>query len=102
MKAKLGENVKVGQFTTIYVNVEIADNIVIEGYCEIGVQNHLSKGETLYIGENSHIRSHSAFYEGSTFLMVVRFEVDPLREVEAAFNVLKKTMSPLRGPCSTV
>ncbi|MDP0590168.1 MAG: hypothetical protein QS748_13665 [Candidatus Endonucleobacter bathymodioli] len=65
--ATIGGNVSIGQFTTIYDNVIIGDNVTIEGYCEIGVSNNLSEGLPLYIGNNSHIRSHSIFYEGSKF-----------------------------------
>ena len=31
-KARIGQNVSIGQFTTIYDNVVIGDNTVIEGY----------------------------------------------------------------------
>ena len=37
-KARIGQNVSIGQFTTIYDNVVIGDNTVIEGYCELGVR----------------------------------------------------------------
>ncbi|MCZ2339363.1 MAG: hypothetical protein LC127_14465 [Chitinophagales bacterium] len=46
----------------MYDNVEIAENTVIEAFCEIGVSNHLSGGETLYIGQ-THILGLSIFYE---------------------------------------
>ena len=67
-KAVIGANVKIGPYTIIYDNVEISENTTIEAFCEIGLSNHLSNGEKLYIGKNSHIRSHSVFYEGSVFL----------------------------------
>ena len=63
-KAKIGRNVKFGNFVTLYDNVEIGDNSIIESYCEIGKSNGLEKG-SLIIGANSHIRSHSILYGGS-------------------------------------
>ena len=66
-KAIIGKNVTIGANTIIYDHVSIADNTVIGAFCELGVQNHLSGGEILHIGANSNIRSHSIFYEGSTF-----------------------------------
>ena len=66
-KAKIGENVEIGLFTVIGDNVIIGDNVVIESHCIIGYPTKLAKGKPLVVGENSHIRSHSVFYEGSTF-----------------------------------
>lgn len=66
-KAKIGNNVEIGPSTIIYDNVVIGDNSVIGAFCELGVANHLSQGSPLIIGQNANIRSHSIFYEGSTF-----------------------------------
>jgi len=63
-KAKIGKNVKFGNFVTVYDNVEIGDNSVIDSYCEIGISNGREKGP-LIIGSNSRIRSHSVIYCGT-------------------------------------
>jgi len=63
-KAKIGKNVKIGNFVTIYDDVEVGDDSVIESYCEIGYSNGREKGP-LKIGGNAHIRSHSIVYQGS-------------------------------------
>lgn len=64
-KAKIGNNVSFGNFVSVYDNVEIGDNSVVESYCEIGYSNGREKG-TLKIGENARIRSHSIIYQGSS------------------------------------
>lgn len=66
-KAKIGKNVEIGLFTIVGDNVTIGDNAVIESHCIIGYPTRLAKGKPVVIGENSHIRSHGVFYEGSTF-----------------------------------
>ena len=101
-KARIGDNVKIGQFTTIYDNVDIADNTVIEGYCEVGVQNHLSAGETLYIGIGSHIRSHSIFYEGSRFdeRLVTGHRVTVREKTFAGKNLQIGTLTDIQGDCT--
>jgi len=63
-KAKIGKNVKFGNFVTVYDNVEIGDNCIIDSYCEIGISNGREKGP-LIIGPNSKIRSHSVLYCGT-------------------------------------
>jgi len=62
--AKIGSNVKFGNFVTVYDDVEIGDNSVIESYCEIGYSNGREK-RPLKIGDNAKIRSHSVIYQGS-------------------------------------
>lgn len=101
-KAKIGSNVQIDQFTTIYDNVEIADNTIIEGYCEIGVHNHLSNGEKLYLGANSHIRSHSIFYEGSTFKekLITGHRVTVREKTIAGTNLQIGTLTDIQGHCT--
>lgn len=101
-KAMIGKNVKIGQFTTVYDNVEIAENTVIEGYCEIGVQNQLSDGKILYISKDSHIRSNSIFYEGSTFgeRLITGHRVTVREKTFAGKNLQIGTLTDIQGDCT--
>ncbi len=63
-KARIGQNVSLGNYVTISDDVEIGDNSVIESYCHLGYSNGREGGE-LVIGENAHIRSHSVCYLGA-------------------------------------
>ena len=101
-RAKIGKNVRIGQFTTIYDNVEICDNTTIEGYCEIGVENHLSGGINLYIGKKSYIRSHSIFYEGSFFKekLITGHRVTAREKIIAGKNLHIGTLTDIQGHCS--
>lgn len=100
-KATIGDNVKIGAYTIIYDNVEISNNTIIEAFCEIGVSNHLSNGEKLYIGANSHIRSHSIFYEGSVFLdsLVTGHRVTVREKTKAGENLQIGTLCDVQGHC---
>lgn len=68
--AKIGENVKIGDFSVIYPNVEIGDNSTIGTHCVLGeptmeyYRNQIThEFKPTRIGENSIIRSHSIIYE---------------------------------------
>ena len=100
-KAKIGENVSIGPYSIVYDNVEIGENTIIEAFCEIGVSNHLSQGEKLYLGKNSHIRSHSIFYEGSIFLesLVTGHRVTVREKTRAGKNLQIGTLSDIQGHC---
>ena len=100
--AKIGKNVHIGPFTIVYDNVTIADNVIIESHCEIGVSNHLSGGKSLFIGGDSHIRSHSIFYEGSTFeeKLVTGHRVTVRENTKAGKNLQIGTLSDIQGYCS--
>ena len=65
--AKIGKNVTIGPYSTVNGNCLIGNDTVIEGYCEIGYPTPRAKGVPLVLGERAHIRSHSVFYEGSSF-----------------------------------
>ena len=65
--AKIGNNVSIGPYSIIHKNVVIGDNTEIGAYCEIGLPTNLANGRPLIIGNGAVIRSHSVFYEGSTF-----------------------------------
>jgi len=65
--AKIGRNVVIDDFTVVHDNVVLGDDIVVESHCILGYRSPLSNGRPLIIGDHSHIRSHSIFYEGSSF-----------------------------------
>lgn len=100
-KSIIEEGVAIGDFVTIHDNVHIKKNTIIESYCEIGVSNHLSEGEMLVIGENSHVRSHSIFYEGSTFgsYLVTGHRVTVREKTIAGEGLQIGTLSDIQGHC---
>ncbi|MEZ8120601.1 N-acetyltransferase [Vibrio splendidus] len=100
-KAIIGKNVTIGAFSIIYDNVEISDNCVIESYCELGVANHLSEGNMLVIGKDSHIRSRSTFYEGSEFgeRLVTGHSVTVREKTVVGKNFQLGTLSDIQGHC---
>ena len=100
-KAKIANDVEIGPFTIVYDNVCIEASSVIEGFCEIGVANHLSGGKKLVIGEGSYIRSHSIFYEGSTFgeKLVTGHRVTVREKTVAGKNLQIGTLSDIQGHC---
>lgn len=101
-KAVIGNNVTVGAFSIIHDNVEIGSNVDIGSHCEIGISNHLSGGQPLVIGDNSHIRSHSIFYEGSVFgeKLVTGHRVTVREKTVAGANLQIGTLSDIQGHCS--
>ncbi len=100
-KAKLGENVKIGPFTIVHDNVVIGDNTEIGSNCEIGYPTGLAEGKPLTIGRDSLIRSHSVFYEGSTFgeKLVTGHRVTVRELTVAGKNFQIGTLSDIQGHC---
>lgn len=100
-KAIIGDNVIIGDFVTIHDNVTIGNDSVIESYCELGVANALSGGERLLIGNKAHIRSHSIFYEGSSFGegLVTGHRVTVREKTIAGLNFQIGTLSDIQGHC---
>lgn len=100
-KAALGKNIQVGPYTIIHDNVIVGNNCIIGSHCEIGVANSLSNGKLLYIGNNSHIRSHSVFYEGSKFgdELVTGHQVTVRERTQAGKGLQVGTNSDIQGHC---
>lgn len=101
-KAKLGQNVSIGPFTIVHDNVVIGDNTKIESHCEIGYPTALAEGKPLLIGADSHIRSHSVFYEGSTFgeRLVTGHRVTVREKTLAGANLQIGTLGDIQGSCT--
>lgn len=100
-KAKIGENVKIGAFTIIHDNVELGDDTEIGAYCEIGYPCNRVAGQPLIIGSGSTIRSHSVFYEGSTFGngLVTGHRVTVREGTQAGLNLQIGTLNDIQGSC---
>lgn len=65
--AAIGDSVTIGPFTIVHPNVEIGAGSTVGSHCEIGLPSPLSDVQSLHIGENSIVRSHSVVYGGSSF-----------------------------------
>lgn len=100
--ARIGRDVKIGPFSIVYDNAHIGDGTVIDGYCEIGYPTPLAEGRPLVIGANSTIRSHSVFYEGSTFgdRLVTGHRVTVRENTVAGANLQLGTLCDLQGDCT--
>ncbi|MGL5632948.1 MAG: hypothetical protein ACRDD3_11370 [Azovibrio sp.] len=98
---KLGTNVQIGAFSIIYDNVEIGDNTIIGSHCEIGHPTKLAGGVPLIIGPDSLIRSHSVFYEGSTFgaRLTTGHRVTVRELTQAGINFQIGTLGDIQGHC---
>ncbi len=66
-KADIPRDCTIGPFTVVHDNVRLGEGSTIGSHCEIGVPTAAAEGKPLEIGAGSLIRSHSIFYEGSSF-----------------------------------
>ncbi|MCG9537199.1 N-acetyltransferase [Providencia huaxiensis] len=100
-KAQIAENVTIGPFAIIHDNVIIRENTIIDSYCELGLANNLSEGKMLIISENSHIRSRSTFYEGSTFgpNLITGHSVTVRENTIVGTHFQLGTLSDIQGHC---
>jgi len=98
-KASIGSNVSIGDFTIILDNVVIGDNVSIQSHCLIGQPTSLSDGTPLVIGNDSLVRSHSIFYEGSQFgsALMTGHRVTVREKIEAGDNLQIGTLCDLQG-----
>jgi acetyltransferase-like isoleucine patch superfamily enzyme len=100
--AILGENVKIDPFAIIHGNVRIGDNTYIGSHCEMGLSTSLGDGSPLVIGRQSTIRSHSIFYESSTFgdQLTTGHRVTVREGTHAGCNLQIGTLSDIQGSCT--
>ena len=99
--AKLGKDIEIGPFSIIHSNVVLGDGTRIGSYCELGVPSALGDGSELLIGKNSLVRSHSVFYESSSFgdSLVTGHRVTVRENTKAGFNLQIGTLSDIQGDC---
>lgn len=99
--AKIGENVTIGPFSIIHDNVVIGDGTTIGSHCEIGHPSPSEDSSLLVIGESSLIRSHSVFYQGSTFghRLVTGHRVTVRENTRAGRNLQIGSQSDIQGFC---
>ncbi|MDP2815100.1 MAG: hypothetical protein Q8O19_00290 [Rectinemataceae bacterium] len=64
-KARLGKDLRVGEYVVIHENVEIGNGCTIQDHCVLGVKGP-GTSESLVLGPGAIIRSHSVLYEHST------------------------------------
>lgn len=101
-KAELADDVEVGAFTIVHGNVTIGPRTRIGAFCEIGMPTGLSDGSALTIGADSLIRSHSIFYEASSFgpRLVTGHRVTVREHTRAGLNLQIGTLSDIQGDCT--
>lgn len=99
---RLGDRCRIGPYCVVgEAPVVIGDDVIIEGYCEIGHPAGTATGKPLIIGRNSRIRSHSIFYEGSTFGegLVTGHRVTVRENTQAGAGLQLGTLSDVQGHC---
>lgn len=101
-KAKLGDDVEVGPFSIIHENVILGNRVKIGAYCELGIATPLGDGTPLMLGDDSLIRSHSVFYESSSFGpgLTTGHRVTVREKTLSGAGFQIGTLSELQGDCS--
>ena len=101
-KAKLGDDVEVGPFSVIHENVVLGNKVKVGAYCELGISTPLGDGTPLILGNDSLIRSHSVFYESSSFGpgLTTGHHVTVREKTISGAGFQIGTLSEIQGDCS--
>ncbi|MBL1320388.1 MAG: hypothetical protein COA63_004925 [Methylophaga sp.] len=101
-EAKLGSDVEIGPFTIIHENVILGKGVKVGAYCELGIPTALGDGSPLNIGDDALIRSHSVFYESSSFKagLVTGHRVTVRENTIAGTSFQIGTSTEIQGDCS--
>lgn len=100
-RARLGNDVEVGAFSIVHDNVELGDGCSIGSHCEIGCPTPRAQGRPLVFGAGALVRSHSVFYEGSSFgeRLVTGHRVTVREGTLAGINLQIGTLGDIQGTC---
>ena len=100
--AKLGSDVEIGPYSIIHDNVILGDRVKVAAYCELGIPTPLGNGTPLEITEDSLIRSHSVFYESSSFgpKLITGHHVTVRENTQAGAAFQIGTLCEIQGDCS--
>jgi acetyltransferase-like isoleucine patch superfamily enzyme len=101
-EAQLGDDVEIGPFSIIHANVVLGNRVKVGAYCELGISTPLGNGTPLIIGDDSLIRSHSIFYESSSFGagLTTGHHVSVREKTIAGLSFQIGTLSEIQGDCS--
>lgn len=101
-EAKLGDDVEIGPFCFIHANVVLGNRVIVGAYCEMGIPTPLGDGTPLIISDDSLIRSHSVFYESSSFGagLITGHRVTVREKMVAGVGFQIGTLSEIQGDCS--
>ena len=99
--AQIGANVSIGPFTVVHAGARIGADTSIGSHCEIALPSALGEGAPLLIGDGSLIRSHSIFYEASSFGpgLVTGHRVTVRERTRAGRQLHSGTLSDIQGHC---
>lgn len=100
--AKLGSDIEIGPFSVIHANVVLGNRVKIGSHCELGISTPLGDGSPLIVNDDSLIRSHSVFYESSSFgvSLVTGHHVTVREKTIAGKGFQIGTLSEIQGDCT--
>lgn len=101
-RANIADDAEIGAFCIIHSNVILGGGVKVGAYCELGIETPLADGSPLVISDGSIIRSHSVFYESSSFgpYLVTGHRVTVRENTVAGCSFQIGTLSEIQGDCS--